>query len=97
MFNYLFETEIAIVHANKGVKTNSIYKTQNDRFMRHMLEFIGGEGARFYRTQNVFCGRASLFGLCFHRYTSLFHAEKKTKRQPSSKKAKQEETQTNKM
>ena len=65
--------------------------------MRHMLEFIGGEGARFYRTQNVFCGSASLFGLCFHRYTSLFHAGKKTKRQPSSKKAKQEETQTNKM
>ena len=86
-----------MVGANKGVNTNSVYKTQNDRFMRHMLEFIEGEGAPFYRTQNVFCSRAGLFGRCLHRYTGLFNIGKKTKRQPSGKKAKQEETQTNKM
>ena len=49
------------------------------------------------RKLNVFWVRAGLFGLCFYRYTWLFHAGKKTKRHSSSKKAKQEETQTNKL
>ena len=43
---------------------------------------------------NVFCRvRAGLFGLCFHLYTWLSNIGKKTKRQPPSKKAKQEEKQ----
>ena len=44
---------------------------------------------------NVFRLRAGLFGLCFHRYTWLFNAGKKTK--SSSKKTKEEEAQKSKM
>ena len=44
---------------------------------------------------NVFRVRAGLFGLCFHRYTWLFNAEKKTK--SSSKNTKEEEAQKSKM
>ena len=44
---------------------------------------------------NVFRLRAGLFGLCFHRYTWLFNAGKKTKY--SSKKTKEEEAQKSKM
>ena len=47
--------------------------------------------------QNVFWVRAGLFGLCFHCHTWLFNAGRKTKRQSSGKKAKQEETQKGKM
>ena len=42
------------------------------------------------------CGN-QLINDCFHHYTWLSNIGKKTKRLPSSKKAKQEETQTSKM
>ena len=67
---------------------------------RHTWEFIRGKLAHIEKKisrLNVFWVRAGLFGLCFHRYTWLFHVEKKTSRQSSSQKAKQEETQTSKM
>ena len=44
---------------------------------------------------NVFRVRADLFGICFHRYTWLYNAGKKT--MSSSKKTKQEKAQKSKM